>query len=507
MGHRYVFLWLVIWVSLTGCNSDQTHAINARPNIILIVSEDHGQDLGSYGNQVVTTPHIDSLADNGIMFLNAYTTFSVCSPSRASILTGLYPHQNGQMGLATHGFEMYKAFENIPSFLKKRGYSTGCLGKLHINPESAFSFDFHEIESSNFAKEKMGDYAIKASEFIKSGGEQPFFLMVNFPDAHFPLLRKVEGLPTIEVSGDDVLSTLPFVGADTERLRELTADYYSQINRLDESIGMLLDSVKATGKAENTLIIYLSDHGAQFSRGKTTNYEAGLKIPLIITWPEGLSRGLVMSDQMVSVIDIFPTIVDVVSAQSPLELPGNSLIKIANGQLTGHEYIFAGGMIGTAKYFYPKRSVRGKRYKLIHNLFSGEPDPYFTVYTDHIYPSVLSGTSREEIASLPVELKDVYDRWENPPVYELYDLENDPWEFNNLAADPSHQAELKRLQSVLHDWRLNTRDPFLDSVNFNKIRAEVDSINKYYPDHSYQKDTAFHWEYPDYFGEYVLNTR
>jgi N-sulfoglucosamine sulfohydrolase len=505
MWYRDLFLFIVI--GLSACNASPKDSGQAQPNILLIVSEDHGQDLGAYGNQVVTTPHIDSLAENGVMFVNAYTTYSVCSPSRGSILTGLYPHQNGQIGLATHDFEMYQAFENIPSYLKEKGYRTGCLGKLHVNPEAAFPFDFHEIQNSNFAKEKMGDYAIKASEFIKSVGEQPFFLMVNFPDAHFPLLRKVEGLPTKVVSGEDVLSTLPFVGVNTERLRELTADYYSQINRLDESIGMLLDSLKATGKADNTFIIYLSDHGAQFSRGKTTNYEAGLKIPLILTWPERFPRGKVISDQMVSVIDIFPTIRDAVSAQSQKDLPGNSLIKIADGQQSGHEYIFAGGLIGTAKYFYPKRSVRGKRYKLIYNLYSGEPDPYFPVYTDHIYPTVLSGTSREEIASLPDESKEVYDRWENPPAYELYDLENDPWEFDNLADDPNHQEELNRLKGVLKDWRVTTRDPFLDSVNFNKIRAEVEAINKKHPDHSYQKDTSFHWDYPEYFGDYVLNRK
>jgi N-sulfoglucosamine sulfohydrolase len=129
------------------------------------------------------------------------------------------------------------------------------------------------------------------------------------------------------------------------------------------------------------------------------------------------------------------------------------------------------------------------------------------VYTDHIYPTVLSGTSREEIASLPDESKEVYDRWENPPAYELYDLENDPWEFDNLADDPNHQEELNRLKGVLKDWRVTTRDPFLDSVNFNKIRAEVEAINKKHPDHSYQKDTSFHWDYPEYFGDYVLNRK
>ncbi|WP_339903983.1 sulfatase [uncultured Cyclobacterium sp.] len=496
---------LLAMLMMASCESELKNSEQTKPNIILIVSEDHGQDLGAYGNSIVTTPTIDSLAENGVKFLNAYTTYSVCSPSRGSILTGLYPHQNGQIGLATHDFEMYKAFENIPSFLKEQGYSTGCLGKLHVNPESAFPFDFHEIESSNFGKEKMGDYAIKASEFIRAAGEKPFFLMVNFPDAHFPLLRKVEGLPTIEVSGDNVSSTLPFVGANTERLREQTADYYSQINRLDESIGMLLDSLKATGKAKNTLIIYLSDHGAQFSRGKTTNYEAGLKIPLIITWPEGVTGGQVINDQMASVIDIFPTIVDAVSSKGKSALPGKSLIKVGNGEATGHAYIYAGGLIGTAKYFYPKRSVRSNKYKLIHNLYSGEPDPYLSVYTDHIYPTVLSGTSREEIATSTDEIKVVYDRWENPPAFELYNLENDPWEFKNLAQDPDYREEMERLKEALNNWRVTTRDPFIDSVNFKRIRAEVDSINKVYPDHSYQKDTAFHWGYPKYFGDYVLN--
>lgn len=133
----------------------------------------------------------------------------------------------------------------------------------------------------------MGDYAIKAAEFINSSGGN-LFLMVNFPDAHFPLLRKVDGLPTIEVNENQISGTLPFVGVDSERLRAQTADYYSQINRLDESIGMLMDSLKSSGKAENTLVIFLSDHGAQFSRGKTTSYEAGLKIPLIMNWPKGL---------------------------------------------------------------------------------------------------------------------------------------------------------------------------------------------------------------------------
>ncbi len=499
----YLILVLLIF---TSCGNQKSVSVISCPNILLIVSEDHGQDLACYGNVVVTTPNIDSLARKGVLFEKAYTTYSVCSPSRGSILTGLYPHQNGQIGLATHDFEMYKAFENIPSYLKKKGYRTGCLGKLHVNPESAFPFDFHEIESSNFAKENLGEYAIKASSFIRAS-DSPFFLMVNYPDAHFPLLRKAEGLPSIEVTGNDVPTTLPFIGTNTERLRELTADYYSQINRLDESMGMLLDSLKSLGKSENTLIIFLSDHGAQFSRGKTTNYEAGLKIPMIITWPGIVDEGKVIVDQMVSVIDIFPTIADAVSDSFISGLPGRSLLDIANKERVGHEYIFAGGLIGTAKYFYPRRSVRSQKYKLIHNLYSGKSDPYYTVYTDHVYPQVVSGTSRAEIATLPDALQDIYERWENPPAFEFYDLEKDPWEFNNLADDPNYKDELMHMKSVLKNWRVATRDPFVDSLHFKMIKAEVESVNKYYPNHSYQKDTAFRWRYPKYFGDYVLNNK
>src|SRR5680860_3246 len=127
-----IITWYIIGVGLfsaLSCSNEMPDdSLSNSPNILLIVSEDHGQDLGCYGNKVVFTPNIDSLASNGIRFVNAYTTYSVCSPSRSSIFTGLYPHQNGQIGLATHGFRMYKDFDNIPKFLKSIGYRTGCLG-------------------------------------------------------------------------------------------------------------------------------------------------------------------------------------------------------------------------------------------------------------------------------------------------------------------------------------------------------------------------------------------
>ncbi len=197
------------------------------PNILLIVSEDNGQNLGCYGDPNAVTPNLDALAAQGVRFTNAYTTQSVCSPGRASILTGLYPHQNGQFGLATHKYAMYEAFPNIPSLLNPAGYRTGIIGKLHVNPEWAFPFDFwwNDRDYISFQHRDMVKATEMAASFI-SGDDSPFFLMVNYPDAHLPFLRQECGLPEKPFTADDV-TPLPAGGIDTPRIREHTADYYN----------------------------------------------------------------------------------------------------------------------------------------------------------------------------------------------------------------------------------------------------------------------------------------
>lgn len=136
------------------------------PNILLIVSEDNGCDIGCYGNKKVYTPNIDSLANCGMKFTNAYVTYSVSSPSRSSIFTGLYPHQNGQIGLATHKYRMYEGIKTLPQYLRELGYSSACIGKKHVNPESDISFDYWDNRGSNFEKKNLKSYAEKAVTFV-----------------------------------------------------------------------------------------------------------------------------------------------------------------------------------------------------------------------------------------------------------------------------------------------------------------------------------------------------
>lgn len=207
-----------------------------RPNILLIVSEDNGPELGCYGDSYVKTPVLDKLAEAGVRFQNAYVPQAGCSQSRAALLTGLYPHQNGQIGLATWKFRLYRQqTPNLVRRLQQAGYRTGIVGKLHINPASAFPFDLKKIPSANFQRKQLANYTKHAEDFFQAD-ETPFFLSVNYPDAHRPFLKQVEGLPENPLLGEDV-KPLAYLGLDTPKLRTETANYYNCMNRLDTCIG------------------------------------------------------------------------------------------------------------------------------------------------------------------------------------------------------------------------------------------------------------------------------
>jgi len=477
-----------------GCSSEETQS-SARPNILLIVSEDNSSDLGCYGNSLVHTPNLDKLSQNGVKFLNAYTTYSVCSPSRSSIFTGLYPHQNGQIGWATQHYALYPGIKVLPNYLKNTDYRIGIIGKVHVNPAERFDFDFEALPGSNFQKESLRDYAAQAKKFVNQS-ENPYFLMVNFPDAHLPFQNEVEGLPTHKVDRNKIKETLPFVGVNNERLLDETEAYYNCMNRLDESIGMLLDSL---GDLSNTCIIYLSDHGAQFSRGKLTNYEGGLKVPFIISYPDIIKENGSSREELISVIDILPTVLDLTGISGDFNLPGRSLMDLFTKQgedKSWRTYLGADGEGASPVFYYPRRSIRGERYKLIQNIDVGRGE--FPAFNAYAAPDFGSGATIEEIAASDEKVRQAYEIWRKPPEWELYDLLEDPWEFKNLADKPELADVLDSMKEALSAWRRDTNDPFLSAEKLRKYTFEMDSINTLYPDHSYRKVAGFKWGYLDY---------
>lgn len=476
-----------------------------KPNVLLIVSEDNGPELGCYGDPYASTPNLDRLAAEGVRFENAFVPYAVCSPSRACFLTGLRPHQNGHIGLATHKFALYR--EDTPNFvtlLKQGGYRTGIIGKLHVNPSVAFPFDSTAIPSANFQrKQSPADYAAEAARFFARSDDGPWFLSVNYPDAHLPFLRQANQLPTDPLDADAV-KPMPWIGVDTPRLREQVANYYNCLARLDHAVGLLLDELEKTGQADNTLVFYIGDHGAQFPRGKGTVYEPGLRVPMIVRWP-GHSEAGQVRQELVSTLDLLPTALRAAGVKSKIELPGRALQSLLAGTATDktRRYIYGfttGSFPGNC---FVQHSVRDERFKLISSPRPGTNNLIARSYLDPSHPYfVVSGATNADQAEIAPHVRNAFDRWSRPPRYELYDLKSDPHEWHNLADDPQYAAVKTRLIKALTDMQQRTSDPFLDPANVEAFVSEQ-LKNR---DLRYRRNKTFRWSYLDTFPAWRNNS-
>jgi N-sulfoglucosamine sulfohydrolase len=486
---RFILLGISLFILFNfGCvkyqNEDSKSASNRegeRPNILMLVSEDHGPELGIFGDPFARTPVLDRLGAEGVVFERAYATQAGCSPSRASIMTGLYPHQNGQIGLATHGFRLYNDDEMLllPNALKQAGYRTGIVGKLHVNPEPDFEFDMR-LDSDSFNERDVRMVADNAMRFLnETDHDKPFFLSVNYADVHRPyigdFIKQANGLPENPHMPGDV-DILPHIGFYEEMHAEKAANYYNSIERLDAGIGILLDQMIESGDLENTIIIYFSDHGSDKFRGKTTIYEGGTKVPLIIHWGDHIETGQ-RRDELVSINDFVPTLLELAGVNVPEILPGRSLLPLLqNRQTEWREYLFTEYHIHSPHNLYPQRAVRNDRFKLIHNLHNGKFNPGYAWRFNIMYGDEhQNGRQYIEniLAQAPLRIRNTYANLEKAPEYELYDLANDPNEFNNLADNESFRGIKEHLIAALHDWQVRTKDPLLDDENLRLLEYEV----------------------------------
>jgi N-sulfoglucosamine sulfohydrolase len=461
------------------------------PNVLLITSEDNGPDLGCYGDPYAQTPNLDRLAAEGVRFERAFVTTASCSESRASILTGLYGHQSGQIGLASHHYRMFGNTPNIASLLKGHGYRTGIIGKLHVNPAAAFPFDYNPNSRAynSFSDRDVTKVAASAEKFI-TASKAPFFLMVNYADAHLPFLRQQNGLPEKPLEPDEV-RPLPWIGLDTPPLRQASADYYNCMSRLDTGIGLLLETLERTGVAENTLLIYLGDHGAQFPRGKLASYESSLRIPLIIRHPDHSQSDLVRTE-LVSTVDLLPTILAATGAPPHTDLPGRSLLPLLSGKekTPWRRYLHSEYHGHYPPIYFPQRTLRDDRYKLIVNLLQDRPNPIAESFTSM---RQISYVSKTDLAAAPAYVRRAYATLSESPPVELYDLREDPHEWSNLADDPELAEVKTRLLEQLKVWQQETRDPLTDPANLARLTAEHDAIPL-----PYKKPAKNLFTYPDY---------
>jgi len=415
-----------------------------KPNILYIHSHDTGRFIEPYGHNI-PTPNLQDLAEEGVLFKQAFSAAPTCSPSRASLLTGKYPHNNGQFGLVNRGFELNDPDKHIVNTLKNEGYNSALIGMQHIRKDPlTIGYDNVLNVESNYSK----DVTPKTIEFIDNNIDEPFFLSVGFEETHRPF-------PEVKNKNDIKYTKPPANIPDTPETRKDMAAFKESAHILDHGIGKILLKLKDKNLYDNTIIIYTTDHGIAFPKMKCTLSDQGIGVSLIIKGPLGFNGGKVI-DTLVSHIDIYPTLCDILNINKPKWLQGKSLIPIVNNEKKNiRDEIFAEVNYHTA--YEPMRTVRTKRWKYIRH-FRNRTKPF------------LSNTDE----SLTKDVLMKYD-WHNSFIAqeELYDLMLDPTEANNLANEPSKKDILEKMRNKLDNWMKKTNDPLQKDEVPKPIKAVV----------------------------------
>ncbi|HOF40230.1 MAG TPA: sulfatase [Candidatus Hydrogenedentes bacterium] len=418
-------------------------------NVLLYVVDDQGRgDAGCYGNPVIKTPGLDRLAATGMLFTHGFCTTASCSPSRSVILSGLHNHANGMYGLehSCHHFTSLSNVESLPVRLSKAGYRTARMGKYHVGPEAVYHFDTN-IKAPNIAPADMAD---ACRDFIAEESGKPFFLYFCTVQPHRPFPR--EGADPVAPEEVVVPPFLP----DTPECREELAQYYGSVQTADAGLLRLLDILEDTGRSKDTLVIYVSDNGIAFPGAKTTLYEPGINIPCVVRDPFAGTTGI-STDAMITWADIAPTILDFAGVDAgEKQMHGRSFLPVLRGEpASGWDEIYASHTFHEVTMYYPMRAVRERRYKLIWNIAHGLAYPFASdLYQSATWQAVL----RRGDAYYGKRKVSAY---VHRPAFELYDLETDPDEVNNLAGDPAHAETLERLKRKLRAFQERTDDPWI----------------------------------------------
>lgn len=425
-------------------------------NIVLMIGDDHGLELGCYGHPVIKTPGLDRLAAEGTRFTNGFAAVSSCSPSRSTIYTGTYNHTNGMYGLAhaDHNFHSYEKLPSLPAALQAAGYRTAIIGKLHVQPESVYPFEQLPCPGGPRNVIKMAE---QVSKFLADPGPKPFLLVVGFTDPHrakkgFDNDGKYPGVKKVEY--DPAQMVIPPFLPDTPEARSELAEYCQSVSRMDQGVGAILDAIDRTGHKSDTMVIYLSDNGIPWPGAKTTLYESGIHLPLLVSSPAQSKRGAVCN-AMVSWVDVAPTILEWAGVKPPKTMMGKSFLGVLDEENpTGWDQVFASHTFHEITMYYPVRMVRTRQYKYLLNLAHELEYPLAgDLWNSDTWQAVLRrGDTRYGQRTVDALL--------HRPKEELYDLQADPNEIHNLAGDPAHAEVLANLRSQLRDWQKRTSDPW-----------------------------------------------
>lgn len=476
----------------------------AHRNVLLLLADDGGFEIGAYRNKIVQTPKLDALAKQSLIFNNAYASVSSCSPSRASILTGMPEHQNGMYGLhsGVHHFNSLDSVKSISKILSDAGVTTGLIGKKHVGPGDVFKFDYERTEeqfSVNQVGRNITNIKLFVRDFLKESKEkdQPFFLMVSFHDPHRcghitpqygPFCERwgsgEEGMGLIPdwhpiyYVWDELI--LPYYIPDTEPARRDVAAQYTTISRLDQGVGLVLQELADAGYEQDTLVVYTSDNGPPLPAARTNLYDPGMAEPMFMRSPDPKSRRNEVTYSMTSHLDLVPTFLDWFNVSYPVDelltienldtnaideapakppLTGKSLLPLLSAEPPADpdQAVYASQSFHEITMAYPMRAVRTKRYKLIHNLNYQLPFPIDQdLFVSPTFQDMLARTANKQDLRWYKTLRQYYQR----PEWELFDMKLDPAERKNLVGKPVAKEIFEKLKAKLSKWQEMTEDPF-----------------------------------------------
>lgn len=482
-----IFFFCLLLITI-GPISIRAAAEGNRPlNVVVMVADDLGYQTGCYGNKVIKTPHLDQLAAEGTRFTRAHCTTASCSASRSVLMTGLQNHATGHYGHA-HGnnhFSTYDSVRSLPVMLSEAGYRTCSIGKYHLAPEYVYHFDAYPNDGIQGARNSVR-MAANAKEWIAEAPDKPFFLYWcssdphrgGGPDGFSNHNENPDYYPgVIQVKYDPADVVVPKWCNDTQTTRKELAEYYQSISRLDQGIGKLMQALQDLKVLDNTLVIFLSDNGPPWPGAKTNLYEPGAKLPLIVRHPGQEKRGIT-NDAVVMWTDITPTVLDWCNIEPgkappirprenkgqrdtkgqavPYTLHGRSFLDIVSAEKPeGWDENYASHTFHEITMYYPMRMVISGKHKYIFNIAHQLPYPFASDL--HACP-----TWQEVLETKPQDYgqRAVYDYLYRQK-HELYDLEADPYETQNLAGDDKYRDTLTTLQEKLKAYQKKTRDPWV----------------------------------------------
>jgi arylsulfatase A-like enzyme len=419
--------------------------------MLIVHWHDLGRQLGVYGHPEVSSPRLDQLAADGILFTRAHATAPLCSPSRGSLFTGRYPHTNGLVGLAHHGWEYRAGVRTLPNLLSESGWYTALFGMQHeTSYPSRLGYDEFDVSNS------YCDYVVaRAQEWLTESAPiiagQPFLLTAGFFETHRPYPR--ERYAPADTATVDVPDYLP----DTPEVRRDLAEFYGAIATADSAVGLMLDTLAETGLDATTWVVFMTDHGPAFPRAKSTLYDAGTGIAMIIRPPRGRTIAPRVYDELFSGVDLVPTLLDLLGVDQPAGVDGMSHARNLFGSID--EIIPIRDRVFTEKTYHdsfdPIRAIRTKEYSYIENY--GQR-PVLDLPWD-----IVESPSGQVVAPFVTAPRQTH---------ELYDLLEDPAELNNLLeGDASDHAEsiATDLAVQLHEWRQSTGDVIPSVFAGNRI--------------------------------------